>query len=653
MNTNNTNNTNDANWTGGLFASFVSLVRIRILACRSILILSAVFISFNLGSAVVFRGDEIKPPVKKIFPLGYFVEPTDSSLNIAGNFGEIRPNHFHAGLDIKTAGREGLFIYAAAGGYVSRVKLSATGYGKALYITHPNGFVTVYAHLQRLHGKIKDYVLAEQYKMESFEIDITVPKGALPVKQCDTIAISGNTGGSQSPHLHFEIRDEKTEVAYNPLLFGYKIKDTVPPQILTLAVYPANDSSYVNGKNVSRKTRIYGSRGKYRLSSAERMTVSGDIGFGIETYDYANIKESGKLGAYSIDLYIDGKRIYYHELNEISFDESRYINSHIDYAEEAHSNREIQKCFRDPNNMLTIYQCVVDEGIFRFDDTLSHAVKFIVKDFFGNASSLEFGVRSSEKEPKTVVQLSSLPAPNSTLPTKMKCSEENIFEKEGIKVKIPPCSLYEDIDFDFSQSKDTLPGTFAPVFKLHTDMVPNHYAYTVSIRTKRIPEKYQSKALVVSLDGNNAKYPRGGNPDPKGSNDSSSPLGVGSSCWITTETKHFGRYTVALDTVAPSIKPYNIFNNKNMSRAKMIGVTIGDNLSGIKSYRATVDGKWILMEYEPKKAMLFHEFDATPALKGGNAGASPPLGAGVKHTFQIEVTDGRNNVRVYKADFVR
>lgn len=580
---------------------------------------------FRLGSSVLYRSDEIKPPVKKVFPKGYFVEPTDSSLNIAGNFGEIRPNHFHAGLDVKTAGREGLFIYAAADGYVSRVKLSATGYGKALYITHPNGFVTVYAHLQRLHGKIKDYVLAEQYKLESFEIDITVPKDVLPVKQCDTIAISGNTGGSQSPHLHYEIRDEKTEVAYNPFLFGYKIKDTVPPQLLTLAVYPANDSSYVNGKNASRKTRIYGSRGKYKLTAGERITVSGDIGFGIETYDYANIKEAGKLGAYSIDLYIDGKRIYFHELNEISFEESRYINSLIDYAEEARSNREIQKCFRDPNNMLSIYQCVVDEGLFRFTDTLTHSVKFIVKDFFGNTSQLSFPVKSLK--PKAPNPKSQVSSPIS--PVHFKCSEENIFERDGIKVVIPPCSLYEDIDFDFSQSKDTLPGTFAPVFKLHTDMVPNHYAYTVSIRTKRIPEKYQSKALIVSLDGNNAKFPRKGEYK----------VGHDGAGWVTTETKHFGRYTVALDTVAPSIKPYNIFNNKNMSRAKMIGITIGDNLSGIKSYRATVDGKWILMEYEPKKSLLFHEFDEhiTPG----------------KHTFRIEVTDGRNNVRVYSAAFIR
>lgn len=593
---------------------------------------SAISLPSVLGGAsqsAGFLSDEIKPPVKKVFPQGYFVEPTDSSLNIAGNFGEIRPNHFHAGLDVKTAGREGLFIYAAADGYVSRVKLSATGYGKALYVTHPNGFVTVYAHLQRLHGKIKDYVLAEQYKLESFEVDLVIPKDALPVKQCDTIAISGNTGGSQSPHLHYEIRDEKTEVAYNPFLFGYRIKDTVSPKLVTLAVYPANDSSFVNGKNASRKTTIYGSKGKYKLSSAERITVSGDIGFGIEAYDYGNIKEAGKLGAYSIDLYIDGTRIYYHELNEISFDESRYINSHIDYAEDARSNREIQKCFRDPNNMLTIYQCVVDEGLFRFSDTLLHQVKFLVKDFFGNTSNLSFQVKSQRSKRKQPEVKSSL-APGPLSPVPFNCSDENIFEKESVKVNIPPCSLYEDIDFMYSVSSETLPGTYSQVHKIHTDAVPNHYAYTLSIKaTKEIPAKYHSKALLVSLDGNNAKFSRKGEYKV-------GPDGAG---WVTTETKYFGRYAIALDTVAPMIKPYNISNGRNMSRAKLLGVTIGDNLSGIKSYRATVDGKWILMEYEPKKALLFHEFDGHIAPG--------------RHLFQIEVTDGKNNVRVYKAEFIR
>jgi len=578
-----------------------------------------------LGSAsqeFYLIGDGVRSKGKKVFPQGYFVEPTDSSLKIAGNFGEIRPNHFHAGLDVKTAGREGAYIYAAAEGYVSRIKISPYGYGKCLYITHPNGFVTVYAHLQRLSGKIAEYVEREQYKAEKFDVELFPTADILQVKQCDTIAISGNTGGSQSPHLHFEVRDAITEVAYNPFLFGYKVEDTVSPRLVTLAVYPANDTSFVNGKNSSKKMTLNGSKGRYKLSSAEKITVSGDIGFGIEAYDYSNIAAAGKLGAYSIDLYIDGQRIYYHELNEITFSESRYINSHIDYAEEAKSNREIQKCFRDPNNMLSIYQCVINEGLFRFEDTLSHPVKFVVKDFFGNISKLEFKVKGTSTA-------SLLPKIPRSEVKNFKCTDPNKLETESVLINIDPCTLYENIDFDYSVSKDTLSGTFAPVHSVHKTDVPLHAAYSLSIKAKAIPVHLQSKATIVLLDGKNIMT------DQKGEYRD----GLKGAGWVTTQTKYFGRFTVALDTAPPSIKPYNISSNKNMSSSKTLAVKIGDNLSGIKSYRATVDGKWILMEYEPKKALLFYEFDERVA-RG-------------KHTFHIEVTDGKDNVRTYKADFVR
>ncbi|HEY4797443.1 MAG TPA: M23 family metallopeptidase [Bacteroidia bacterium] len=586
------------------------------------IMLSFFLFPFTLGSATICFVKQDKQPEKKIFPQNYFVVPTDSFLNIAGNFGELRPNHFHAGLDIKTGGREGVHVLASGDGYISRVKISPTGYGKCLYITHPNGFVTVYGHLQRFYGKIADYIRSIQYYKQNFEIDTLIPAGILKVKQCDTIALSGNTGGSQGAHLHFEIRDAVTEHAYNPLLFGFKIDDNSPPSISALKVYAATDSSSINGKNQSYKVGVFGSKGTYHIP-AEKITVHGPTGFGIEATDYAAVRAAGKFGVYSIELLVDDKKIYYHELNEISFDESRYINSLVDYAEEERHHKLIQKCFRDENNMLSIYQCVVNDGLYDFNDALPHSVKFIVKDFFGNASTIQFSVQSSEKKPKM------LPVADTRHLMKMKCSEENKFETPDVKISIPPCTLYSDIDFNYSKEKDTLKGALSPVHVVNSEEVPLHNNCTISIKMKNVREKYRDKAVVVSLDEKNSRKVFPSKIDPANPS------------WVTAQTRYFGRFTVVLDTVAPFIKPYNIYNGKNLKYAKTLAVIIGDNLSGVESYRATVDGKWILMDYEPKKSMLFYEFDSRDEITPG------------RHTFEVTVKDVKGNANTYKATFIR
>src|ERR1043165_6921117 len=278
------------------------------------------------------------------YPKNDFRSPVDTAISLAGNFGEIRPNHFHAGFDIRTNGREGMPVYAVADGYVSRIKISAYGYGKALYISHPNGYTTVYGHLRELDSDIGLFLKKLQYAKQAFEVDTLLSPGVLPVKKGELIALSGNTGGSQEPHLHFEVRDSKTEMPINPYLFGYRIADTVKPRITQLAVYPMDGQSTVNGKHLSKKIAPVYKKGKYTFLKGDTITVSGNIGFGIECYDTEN-RAASRNAVYSIELQSGGKRVFYYEMKQFSFENSRYVNAHIDYASKQKHDTKIKKCF--------------------------------------------------------------------------------------------------------------------------------------------------------------------------------------------------------------------------------------------------------------------------------------------------------------------
>lgn len=553
------------------------------------------------------------------YPQNYFRSPIDSSLSLSGNFGEIRPNHFHAGLDIKTGGVEGKNIYAVADGYVSRIKISPKGYGKVMYITHPNGYVSVYAHLQRFTGIIGKYIIDAQYAKESFEIELFPKTNELPVKAGELIAISGNTGGSMAPHLHFEIRDEKTEQAFNPLLFSFNVKDDVKPIIKGLYIYHFNDTVYqesICDKNtLPTKIELIGNNGVYKLKKEEILDILDNTGFGIEVYDQQS-GSSNLNGIYSIELKVSNVRIYYQEMEQIAFDESRYINSHIDYYEQKTKSRNIQKSFIAHNNQLKIYKELKNMGIINFNDLAAHKVEYIVKDIAGNTSVLIFNARKDTRKDKTKYPVTCVAVFN--------CKESNQFKNNNVLIDFPENTFYEDLKFDYSMSKDIPKGSYSPVHRIHNRYVPVHSYYTLSIKTADIPDLLKPKATIVSMDEKGWKYNEGGEWKDG---------------FVVTKTRTFGNFTVVLDTVKPFIKPVNIAPGKNMSSTQYIQIKISDNLSGIKNYRASIDGKWILMEYEPKQSLLFYMFD-----KGISTG---------KHFFNLEVKDNKENTAVYNAEFVR
>lgn len=547
-------------------------------------------------------------------PKDYFRSPLDIPLVLSGTFGELRGNHFHAGIDIKTQGASGLKIYAVADGYVSRIKVSPWGYGKALYITHPNGYTSVYAHLKEYVGGIQTHVLETQYDKERFAIELFPNKNAFPVKKGDVIALSGNTGGSAAPHLHFELRTSSNEHPQNGLQFGFDIKDKIAPIIHEIKAYPHAEKAQINQRNTPQSFKaIFKTNGKYYLEKP--IKVHGSFGLGIHTHDLLN-GANNKNGVYSIELLIDNEQIYYHKMDEFGFHETKYINSHIDYAESKKSKKRLHKCLLEPNNQLSIYENVKNSGVIQLNnDSLQHGL-FIVSDVYGNTSTIDFQLQNSSYYQNDNASLSVLCT--ETFPYQ----QANIFKSEGMELHLPKNALYDSLDFEYTVSPDTLKHCFSPVHHLHNEKIALHKPFALSI-ANNVAEKLKEKAFIGQINDSGQIIYQGGK-------------------WVnnklTTKCHSFGNYAVAIDTLAPKIKPLNIYAGKHMT-SSTLKMSIRDDLSGIKSFSGRIDGKWILMEYDPKRARLTHHF-----LKSLSKG---------KHLFTLTVTDERNNTSTYEVSFIR
>jgi len=540
------------------------------------------------------------------YPQDYFKSPLDITLILSGTFAELRSNHFHSGLDIKTKQRVGLNVYASASGFVSRIKVSHYGYGKALYITHPNGYTTVYAHLNKFSPDIEAYVKKHQYKKESFQIELFPNANDLKIEKGQVVALSGNTGGSGGPHLHFEIRD-KTERPINPMLFGIDIKDSVNPLISAVYVYPMDDNSYINKMNTKKKLRLIPLKnGDYTVENIE---ACGNIGFGIETIDRQNLA-ANKNGVYNIQTFLNGKKNFELDFKRFSFSETKHINRLIDYEHYKTKKGRIQKLFNQ-SNPLSLYKDVLNDGVLSIKDSTYSVYKIKVGDYKNNNTWATVTIKGSKVDTDKA-------QPKKTTPYFINNNETTHLKKGKVSVDFFKDTFYDNFYIDFDVKNDTL--------LLHKDIIPTIKSFTISYDVSSYSKKDKSKLYIARLLGYK-KFPAYSSTKRKGN-------------LLTTYTRTLGEFALATDTIKPTISPINFKRKQWISNFRYLKIKIDDKLSGISNYRATVNGKWILMEYDYKTNTLTHDFNDGMITK-------------TKNNLKIIVTDNVGNNSTFETVFFR
>jgi hypothetical protein len=542
------------------------------------------------------------------YPKNYFQPPLDIPFILAGTFGELRSNHFHSGLDIKTQGKEGLKVFAAADGYISRIKVQQYGYGKAIYITHPNGYTTVYGHLNRFNNEVEALIKTIQYKKKNYETGNIFPKkDRFILKKGAIVAFSGDTGGSSGPHLHFEIRNTETEHVINPMLFGFDIPDSKAPTIQSLQVYPLSNNASVNEQYNSFQLSIQSlGDGKY---TAERISASGTIGFGIAVFDRLN-NALNKNGIYSLEMLVNGKRHYYHNVTTFSFAESKFLNLLIDYEYYKKYRSRIQKTFKVDKNELSIYKDLMNDGKINIENGLNYAVKIIAKDFVGNTSFVEVPIVG-----KTSNAL--LKKEKDTTAYKIVASDFQKFTKENITIAFPKNTFYKDVYLDFKIDKG--------IARIHTPTIPLNKSFTLTFNVSNYSKEEKEQLYIANMEYE--KYPRYVYTRKKEST-------------FYTTTKTLGNYTLKSDIQKPKVTILYVHDQQWISSSETLKVKITDVDSGIKNWQATLDGKWVLMHYNHKKNILTYKFSDNKL-------------AGSKHIFKIAVSDNVGNTTERSVSFFK
>ncbi len=494
--------------------------------------------------------------------------PIDLPLNLSGTFGEFRSSHFHYGLDITTNKKSGYEVYSIESGSIIRIRVSTSGYGKAIYVDHLNGLTSVYAHLKEFSPKIQEYIKGQQYLRKSYNIQKFFNVGDLVIDKGELIGYSGNTGGSSGPHLHFEIRDTKSQNPLNPLSFEYEYEDTRRPIIRSLYVFDETDSFKKDNPKQYPIEKINDS-----IYKSKKVIYNNDIGIGVEVYDRQSGNNYNRNGIYEIRMYLDSILNFSYKMDNINISESIFRKVFYDYSLLKTRGVRVQKIYYPPNSKLSFLNHNTETGIFDSNDSIKKEVQIEVIDWNNNKSYLKFQIEGSLSNIKE----------NPISGIEIVPDQEYKIKRNNVEVDFRRNSFFNKVALNIESNNDTL--------KVGKDIHPLRKSYNIKIN-KKIEDSIVRRQSYIGLINKNGKISYLNTSKNKNS--------------FSVNSSILGSYILSRDSIRPEVKPLNFSLNEDVSKQKTIRLRIYDNISGIKSYEVLINNKWALFEYEPKSNLIFH-----------------------------------------------
>lgn len=534
-----------------------------------------VFVFSLVWSTVNTNAQQIPIPA---YPKGYFQWPLGIQPALAANFGELRPNHYHMGLDCRTDHKQNLQVLAAADGYIAKVKIEPSGFGRCVYINHPNGLTTLYAHLNEFNPELEKYVTEQQYKQKSWRVFLDIPAGLFPVTKGQFFAYSGSTGASQGPHLHFEIRDTKTDKVLNPLLFGFDIKDDIAPDIYKLAVYDRSISVFEQSPKMYSLKKI---NGLYVTVPALITSNSEKLSFAITAYDRYT-SSTNRNGIFEALLFDNDLPVVGFQLDSISYDETRDLNAHIDYRLRVNGGPFVQHVSRLPGYINGPYKIINGDGVINISDDSVHNIKIEVKDANGNTSLLRFDVK------RTVAAIKKNEAQSTGEQKEFYPNVANIFESNTFSFYLPENCLYDTVQYRYNVINA---GQTYPIYQLLSPDIPLHGYFPVKIKAD-IPVELQDKVLMQCIAKTKTDYAKA----------------VNENGWYKASFRQFGNFQLLIDNVPPTMAPVGFRDGMKTTKLKRLAFVVGDNTREVRNFSATIDGNWVRFTND-KGRIFIYNFD--------------------------------------------